>query len=585
VAKPHHDPVSSTTRIGTSVAGYRIESLLGRGGMSVVYLAEHERLGRKVALKLLTPALGADADFRERFERESRRAAEIDHPNIVPIYDAGEAEGLLYIAMRYVNGGDLKGVIARDGPLGLGRTLFILEQAASGLDTAHDHGLVHRDVKPANILIEDPSERVFVTDFGVAKHTSTPGLTRTGLFIGTVDYAAPEQIEGMTVDARTDVYALGCVTFEALTGRPPFVREGEVAVMHAHIAEPPPSLSPVRPDLPRALDRVLATAMAKAREDRYSTCGEFVHAARAAALQLPSTAPPELARSEAVVLVPPAAPDTDGAPSAERPAVEPVSVAGPAEAAPASPAAPTGADSTGATAAQAAPPAGATVADEAATAGRRGEPTGGKRSTWVLAAGLAILAAAVSGGLVYLLSGDNGASTQASSPPPPASPGSPVVEEEPANLQTVVPAQLYRDCATASTPQPGAISTLVCLPSDTSVRNRPDRWQLSSYPSGAAAEQAFDAYVEDNAVERDSGTCSGTSWGGEGDWTHGSGDRGGSRVCFFDDANNAVVVWTHEKLGQPTHADVIGVAQLSGANHASLFSWWRFWVHRIGKTQ
>jgi hypothetical protein len=358
--------------------------------------------------------------------------------------------------------------------------------------------------------------------------------------------------------------------------------------MHAHIAEPPPSLCAVRPDLPKALDRVLATAMAKAREDRYSTCGEFVHAARAAALQLPSTAPPELARSEPVVLVPPPAPDTDGAPSAERPAVEPVSVAGPVEEAPAAPAASTGehpADTPGATAAQPAPPAGATVVQEAATSEAGGEPTGGKRSTWVLAAGLAILAAAVSGGLVYLLSGDNGSSTPDASPPPPASPGSPAAEAEPTNLQSVVPAQVYRDCATASTPQPGAISTLVCLPSDTSVRNRPDRWELSSYESGAAAERAYDTYVADNAVESDSGTCSGTSWGGEGDWTHGSGDRGGSRVCFFDDADNAVIVWTHEKLGQPTHADVVGVAQLSGANHASLFSWWRFWVHRIGKTQ
>jgi serine/threonine-protein kinase len=574
--------VSSTSRIGTSVAGYRIEALLGRGGMSVVYLAEHERLGRKVALKLLTATLGTDADFRERFERESRRAAEIDHPNIVPIYDAGEADGLLYIAMRYVNGGDLKGVIAREGPLGLGRTLFILEQAASGLDTAHDHDLVHRDVKPANILIEDPSERVFVTDFGVAKHTSTPGLTRTGLFIGTVDYAAPEQIEGMTVDARTDVYALGCVAFEALTGRPPFVREGEVAVMHAHIAEPPPSLCAVRPDLPKALDRVLGTAMAKAREDRYSTCGEFVHAARAAALQLPTTAPSELARSEPVVLPPP-----DATPSAERPAVEPVSLAGPTAAASADTGASTGGIATeaaGPTVAQAAPPADATVAHEAALPEEAGEPSGGKRSTWVLAAGLAVLAAAVSGGLVYLLSGDNGSSSGASPPPPPP-PGSPAPEAEPANLQTVVPPPLYRDCATASTPQPGAISTLVCLPSDTSVGNRPDRWELSSYPDGAAAKQAYDAYVTENAVERDSGTCSGTNWGGEGEWTHGSGDRGGSRVCFFDDANNAVIVWTHERLDQPTHADVVGVAEMSGANHASLFSWWRFWVHRIGKTQ
>jgi serine/threonine-protein kinase len=198
--------LSSTTRIGTTVAGYRLEKLLGRGGMSVVYLAEHVRLGRKVALKLLSAALSEDESFRERFERESRRAAEIDHPNIVPIYDAGDADGQFFIAMRYVQGADLKTLIKGEGPLNVGRTLYILEQAASALDAAHERDLVHRDVKPANILIEAPSDRVFLTDFGVVKHTASQGLTKTGFFIGTVDYAAPEQIEGLPVDARTDVY-------------------------------------------------------------------------------------------------------------------------------------------------------------------------------------------------------------------------------------------------------------------------------------------------------------------------------------------------------------------------------------------
>ena len=207
------------TRIGTEIAGYRIESLLGRGGMSVVYLAEHVRLGRKVALKLLAPMLSDDESFRERFQRESRRAAELDHPNVVPIFDAGEADGQLFIAMRYIEGCDLKTLIRREGPLGVGRTLFILEQAADGLDAAHERNLIHRDVKPANILIAEPSEQVYLTDFGVVKHTASQGLTRTGFFIGTVDYAAPEQIEGLPVDARTDVYALGCVLYECLVGQ------------------------------------------------------------------------------------------------------------------------------------------------------------------------------------------------------------------------------------------------------------------------------------------------------------------------------------------------------------------------------
>jgi serine/threonine protein kinase len=205
--------MSDNTRIGATVAGYRIESLIGRGGMSIVYLAEHVRLGRQVALKLLAPSLSVDADFRERFSFESRRAAEIDHPNVVPIYDAGEADGQLYIAMRYIAGCDLKTLIRREGSLGVARTLFLLEQTADALDAAHERNLIHRDVKPANILVAEPADRVYLTDFGVVKHNGSQGLTKTGFVLGTIDYAAPEQIEGLPVDARTDVYALGCVLY------------------------------------------------------------------------------------------------------------------------------------------------------------------------------------------------------------------------------------------------------------------------------------------------------------------------------------------------------------------------------------
>jgi serine/threonine protein kinase len=264
--------VSTSTRIGSTIAGYRLEALLGRGGMSVVYLAEHLRLGRKVALKLLAPALSQDADFRERFERESRRAAEIDHPNIIPVFDAGEADGALYIAMRYVKGSDLKSMLEREGALGVGRTLYLLEQAGAALDAAHVRDLVHRDVKPANILVEQPSEHVFLSDFGIVKQTTASrGLTRTGIFVGTVDYAAPEQIEGQGVDARTDVYALGCVLYECLTGRIPFAREGEVAVMHAHLTEAPPQVTAVRADLPTGLNSVVSRAMAKNRDERFQS--------------------------------------------------------------------------------------------------------------------------------------------------------------------------------------------------------------------------------------------------------------------------------------------------------------------------
>src|SRR5690349_23535165 len=276
------EAMASRTRIGTQVAGFRIESVLGRGGMSVVYVAEQVRLGRRVALKVLTTELAWDDQFRERFVRESQIAAAIDHPNIIPIYDAGEDDGLLYIAMRFVQGPDLKEVLKR-GNLGVGRTIFLVEQIASALDAAHAHSLVHRDVKPGNILLEASTDHAYLTDFGVAKQTTARGLTSTGHFLGTVEYAAPEQIEGGAVDARTDVYALGCVLYECLTSSPPFAHGTEHAVLHAHLVDPPPSVTRLRPELPHAFDGVIATAMAKAPDSRFGSCGELAHAARNAA--------------------------------------------------------------------------------------------------------------------------------------------------------------------------------------------------------------------------------------------------------------------------------------------------------------
>ncbi len=281
--------MGSGGEIGEVIAGYRLEGVLGRGGMSVVYQAEHIRLGRRVALKLLAPALAHDPGFRQRFETEWRRAAAIDHPNIIPVYDAGEGDGQLYIAMRYVEGADLKSTLAGEGHLGIGRTLSILEQVAAALDAAHARGLVHRDVKPANILVEEPSEHVYLTDFGIVKDTQvTQGVTASGFFLGTVDYAAPEQIEGLAVDARTDVYALGCVLFECLVGRPPFARGTDMAALHAHLTEPPPLIASIRPELGVALNAVLERALAKRKEDRFPSCSDFIRAARSAALQHPA---------------------------------------------------------------------------------------------------------------------------------------------------------------------------------------------------------------------------------------------------------------------------------------------------------
>jgi serine/threonine protein kinase len=259
--------------VGEAFGGYTIESLLGRGGMGAVYLATHARLGRKVALKVIASELAHQEDFRARFLRESQLAASLDHPNVIPIYDADEVDGLLYLAMRYVRGPSLQKVIRERGSLPPAETLRIAEQIGGALDAAHRAGLVHRDVKPANILVAEPGDHAYLCDFGLAKLTSSKGTTQTGSFLGTVDYCAPEQIQGRSLDGRADVYSLGCVLFHCLTGEAPFTGEADFAVLQAHLLEPPPILSGVRSDLPRALDGVIVTAMAKEPGGRYATAG------------------------------------------------------------------------------------------------------------------------------------------------------------------------------------------------------------------------------------------------------------------------------------------------------------------------
>ncbi|MEX2420796.1 MAG: protein kinase [Actinomycetota bacterium] len=267
---------------GSEFAGYRIESMLGRGGMGVVYLAEHLGMGRKVALKVLAPDLAEDERFRERFVRESRLAASLEHPNIVPIHEAGEVDGVLYIAMRYVEGSDLKQAIRDQGRLEPLRTSAIVDQVASALDAAHARGLVHRDVKPANVLLT-PDDHAYVSDFGLTKRAvSVSGLTETGQLIGTIDYVAPEQIKGDPVDHRADVYSLGCLLFECLTGHAPYPRDIEVGVLWAHVETPPPSLTEERPDLPPAVDDVVALAMAKDPAERTAAAGAVAAGFRSA---------------------------------------------------------------------------------------------------------------------------------------------------------------------------------------------------------------------------------------------------------------------------------------------------------------
>ena len=270
---------------GAVLAGFRVESLIGEGAMGAVYLAEDTKGGRRVALKVLAAELARDDRFRQRFLRESQVAAGLDHPHIVPTVASGEEDGVLYLAMVYVDGCDLRELLRRHRRLEPERALDLLGQVADALDAAHAAGLVHRDVKPGNVLVTETAdgEFAYVCDFGLARHVSSvSSLTGERGFVGTIDYVPPEQIEGGAIDGRADVYALGCVLFECLAGQRPFERESELSVVFAHLNEPPPRISELRPELPEAFDVVFATALAKSPDDRYSSCRELIEAARAA---------------------------------------------------------------------------------------------------------------------------------------------------------------------------------------------------------------------------------------------------------------------------------------------------------------
>jgi hypothetical protein len=269
---------------GSRVAGYLLEEQVGAGGMAVVFRAVDERLDRQVALKVLSPALASDESFRLRFIRESRMAAAVDDPHIVPVYEAGEADGVLFIAMRYVGGGDVHALLYREGPLPPDRVAAIISPVASALDAAHAAGLVHRDVKPTNMLLDVRPERpdhVYLSDFGLSRGmVSSATLTGLGMFLGTPDYVAPEQIEGKPVTGQTDQYALACAAFELLTGQAPFRRDEANAVIWSHLSVPPPSLTSLRPGLPPGADQVFARALAKAPADRYPRCADFAESLR-----------------------------------------------------------------------------------------------------------------------------------------------------------------------------------------------------------------------------------------------------------------------------------------------------------------
>ncbi|MFI1654874.1 serine/threonine-protein kinase [Streptomyces sp. NPDC020472] len=279
-------------QIGSRIAGYQVEREIGRGGMGVVYLAKDLRLGRLVALKVLAPELTDSDTFRRRFIHESRMAAAIEHPHIVPIFASGEANGVLYIVMRYVSGSDLGALLDREGLLPVADVMRIAAQVASALDAAHEHNLVHGDVKPGNILVatsgvgNDPY--AYLMDFGMAKPSLDAPATPMGEFVGTLDYVNPEQISGRPVDGRGDLYSLACVVYEAFAGGPVFQRDEDIALLWAHQYDEPPDLSERRLGLAPAVDGVLAKALAKDPEHRYGSCREFVAELTAAAGARPS---------------------------------------------------------------------------------------------------------------------------------------------------------------------------------------------------------------------------------------------------------------------------------------------------------
>jgi hypothetical protein len=271
----------SELRAGAVFAGHRIEAVVGRGGMGVVYRATQLDLDRTVALKVVAPDLLEDESARRRFLQESRLAASIEHPHVIPIYYAGEEDGLPYLVMRFVEGDDGRGVVRRHGALVPERAARVVAQVAGALDAAHAAGLVHRDVKPANVLLA-AGDHAYLSDFGLSRHVrSISGATRTGQWVGTLDYVAPEQIRGDAADARTDVYALGCVLFFLLTGTIPFPREGDEAKLWAHLTEPPPPASAA--GAPPAFDPVIRRALAKSPDERYPSAGDLGRAAEAAA--------------------------------------------------------------------------------------------------------------------------------------------------------------------------------------------------------------------------------------------------------------------------------------------------------------
>ena len=549
-------------KIGEEFAAYRLEEMIGHGGMSIVYRARHLVLERSVALKLLSPELSDDPAFQERFIRESRLAAGLDHPNVIPIYEAGEENGVYYIAMRYVPGVNLKELLQRDGPLDATQTISIIGQIASALTTAHEMGLVHRDVKPANVLIvegagADESNHVYLSDFGIAKQQSS-NVTRTGMFIGTAEYASPEQIEGKELDGRSDVYSLGCVLYQLLTGNPAYEKDSEVALIYAHLLEPPPSPRAARPDLPPAIDDVVAKAMAKNPDDRYATARELAAAVRQALTQ------------PAAESAPAPAPETVAVTSAPAPVVQ-AAVSPPAGGAP--PVAP-------ATEREGSPPAPEAPPPQDTAPPPPGGPSGSNRKRLGIAG--AVVALGIAGAVVAVVAfggggGKSAATTQTTTQT--TTQQQQTVATGPVSLlAALMPTGIAAQCKTQGTASYGAVQTELCHPPANAPTSFPQTFSFSFFRSHAALRTAYDGLKSSLVL----GFCGDTK--GQKAWIHKStGKTGGVRVCGSADNGDSMVIWTHEKLGNYDHVDMLGVARASGRG-ANLFrSWWGAIKDDVGK--
>jgi serine/threonine protein kinase len=524
--------------------------------MSVVYRADNVRLGNKIALKVLTPELSEDDAFRERFVRESRVAASINHPNIIPIYDAGGAEGLLYIVMRYVEGADLKALLRREGPLHVARACMLISQVGGALHAAHENGLIHRDIKPGNILIEriddgiQVLEHVYLADFGLTKHAqSRSGLTHTGQFVGTVDYVAPEQIEGRPVDKRADVYSLGCVLFECLTGVVPYHKESDVAVLWAHVQEPCPAISTLRSDLPAGMDEVVERAMAKSPEDRYQTAAEFVadlgRLGRAASRAGVSAAPPSASGSS---LSRSAQPSGSAGASGSMPRVRQGASASPSD------------------------------EDDQVTS----MPGRAKRSVQGVVAALVLVAVLTAVGLFALSRSGSHAAGPASSghghTTPPASSAFPT---NTGALQLVMDPNFlgHNQCQDSKTPVQGIPSTV----GTRAVEAVRCRATLSGFPTVqynvflyrntptllAVFKSIQVAWQNTGNWQPSHEAChtsAGSVWsGGPVKWRHSTGALGGERACYSDQSLN-LMVWTHMRSNpqpQGDHYDTLVTAGLT----------------------